>query len=154
MMRLRYTRRRILDRVDRFVTVVGVDARISGRLIGRRHSLVHGTFVGDCDLAATLLIGPGSEWDGNIAAESVVIAGSVTGNIAALRKVELGETAQVVGDITAPEVAIAAGAVHVGGVHVVGNAEPTAFQERRRRRRPPGATARRDDSHGATVEEA
>jgi cytoskeletal protein CcmA (bactofilin family) len=57
----------------------------------------------------TLTIGPNTEVKAEIVAKSVVILGSVTGNLTATERVDIRATGSLIGDLSSPRLAIAEG---------------------------------------------
>lgn len=110
--------RRTLDAVDGFTTSVGPESVFKGRITGPGHSIILGCVEGDCEIDGTLVVGEGGVWTGNIIAENIVIAGQVTGNIVAKKKMDVVSTARIHGSLTGPFIAIAEGAVHEGEIHM------------------------------------
>ena len=127
----RKRRRRTLDQVGDFSTVLGPQSTYMGVFQGKDNYLVYGQVQGECDIDGTLMLGEGSRWRGNIRAANVVIAGTVEGDISATAKLELTSSAQVHGKITSPVMAIARGAVYDGQVRMTKNTQLTRFNERR-----------------------
>ena len=124
-------RRRALDRVGEFTTMLGPHSVYMGVFQGKDNYLVYGEVQGECDLEGTLVLGDGSRWKGNIRAAQVVVAGQVEGDIFAVNKLELARTAFVRGKITSPVVAMARGAVHDGSIRMARQTQVTRFSERR-----------------------
>lgn len=124
-------RRRTLDRVGEFTTMLGPRSVYMGVFQGKDNYLVYGEVQGECDLEGTLVLGEGSRWKGNIRAAHVVVAGQVEGDIFAINKLELARTAFVRGKITSPVVAMARGAVHDGSIRMAKQTQVTRFNERR-----------------------
>ncbi len=124
-------RRRALDRVGEFTTMLGPQSIYMGVFQGKDNYLVYGDVRGECDLEGTLVLGEGSRWKGNIRAAHVVVAGQVEGDIFAVNKLELARTAFVRGKITSPVVAMARGAVHDGSLRMAKQTQVTRFSERR-----------------------
>ena len=124
-------RRRALDRVGEFTTMLGPQSIYMGVFQGKDNYLVYGEVRGECDLEGTLVLGEGSVWKGNIRAAYVVVAGQVEGDIFAVNKLELARTAFVRGKITSPVVAMARGAVHDGSIRMARQTQVTRFSERR-----------------------
>ncbi len=56
--------------------------------------------------------------NGNIAAQSVVVRGKITGNISAKDKIEIKAKAEVFGDVRATKLAIEEGVIFVGKTEV------------------------------------
>ena len=69
---------------------------------------IDGKFEGEIKTDEELVVGETGRVKTDIAAKSVVVAGTVIGNIRALEEVRLLETAKVLGDITAPAISISA----------------------------------------------
>ncbi len=126
----RHRRRRMLDRLRDVPNVVGSATQITASLSGAGHWLVHGGVTGDGDFDGIVVIAPGGCWNGNLRADSVVVHGEVLGDVVARGKVELGETGQIRGTVTAPLLAIAEGGQHTGEVQM-GAASILRFRERR-----------------------
>lgn len=127
----RKQRRRTLDRIENFTTMLGPDSVYTGVFQGKDNHIIYGEVQGECDIEGILVLGEGSRWKGNIRAASVVIAGRVEGDIEATQKLELARTGYVCGKITSPVVAIARGAVHEGSIRMAKQTQITRFVERR-----------------------
>ncbi len=110
--------RRTLDSLGGFSTSIGPDNKFKGSITGTGHSIILGSVEGDCDLDGTLVVGDGGKWKGNITADNVVIAGEVSGDIVAKKKMDVVSTAKINGSLTCPLIAIAEGAVHEGEIHM------------------------------------
>ena len=102
-------RRRLLDRMAASPTLIAP------------HSIVRGEVV----------IGTGAGWEGNIECVNAVVAGSVTGDILATDKLEVGSSARIRGRVSAKRVAIARGALIEGEIVCTGNEPVVQFEERR-----------------------
>ncbi|GAB4507470.1 MAG: hypothetical protein Tsb0026_03030 [Sulfuricaulis sp.] len=127
----RKQRRRTLDHIEDFTTMLGPDSVYTGVFQGKDNHIIYGEVQGECDLEGILVLGEGSRWKGNIRAGSVVIAGRVEGDIQATQKLELARTGYVRGKITSPVVAIARGAIHEGNIRMSKQTQITRFVERR-----------------------
>ncbi|HEU5339200.1 MAG TPA: polymer-forming cytoskeletal protein [Sulfuricaulis sp.] len=127
----RKQRRRTLDHVEDFTSMLGPESVYTGVFQGKDNHIIYGQVQGDCDIEGILVLGEGSRWKGNIRANSVVIAGRVDGDIQAINKLELARTAYVRGKITSPVVAIARGAVHEGNIRMAKQTQITRFIDRR-----------------------
>ncbi len=123
--------RRTLDKVGGVSTVVGAGAIFTGHFKGTENYVIYGTIVGECDLDGTVVIEEGGVWRGNITALNVVIAGEVYGDVVGHKKIELAQTARIVGTITGPTLAIAEGAVIEGSIKMTSGATPVRFVDRR-----------------------
>jgi cytoskeletal protein CcmA (bactofilin family) len=83
----------------------GQDLRIDGKVDGTIEVGTHG-----------LIIGASAAIKANLVAKSVLISGSVTGNVVASERVDVQATGSVQGDITAPRLVLADGAFVKGKV--------------------------------------
>lgn len=124
-------RRRTLDHIGDFTTMLGPESVYMGVFQGKDNHIIYGEVQGECDLEGILVLGEGSRWKGNIRAANIVIAGRVEGDIQATNKLELAKTAYVRGKITSPVVAIARGAVHEGSIRMSRQTQITRYVERR-----------------------
>jgi len=124
-------KRRATDNIVTYTTEVGPDAVFEGKLQGEGNYSVRGKIIGESDISGILLLETGGEWIGNVLADVVVIAGTVKGNVMAREKLELQVTGQVIGDLEAPVIAIAEGAVYDGKIKMAKAANITRYKERR-----------------------
>jgi len=124
-------KRRATDNIVTYTTEVGPDAVFEGKLQGEGNYSVRGKIIGESDISGILLLETGGEWIGNVLADIVVIAGTVKGNVMAREKLELQITGQVIGDLEAPVIAIAEGAVYDGKIKMAKAANITRYKERR-----------------------
>ena len=139
-------KRRIMDEVSHFTTLLGQKTRFVGTISGGDNCIVYGQVEGDCHCDGALVLGEHGQWQGNIQAPNVVISGHVEGNIDAGVKLELTGTARVNGRISSPVVAMAQGAVHAGEMHMGKQADITHFNEKRTSR--PSDASASDDTAG------
>ncbi len=95
-------------------TTVGHEATFQGVLNVRGSLRVDGEIEGNILEAQTVVIGPKGRVRGDISAEHVVVAGSVTGEISASAQLELKPGARVRGNIRTPKLTIDDGAVFEG----------------------------------------
>ncbi len=84
---------------------------------------IDGKFEGEIKTDDELVVGESGKVKTNINARSVVIAGTVIGNIVASNEVRLLETAKVLGDIEAPNVSVQRGVVLTGNIRIMGEAK-------------------------------
>jgi cytoskeletal protein CcmA (bactofilin family) len=124
-------KRRATDNIVTYTTEVGPDAVFEGKLQGEGNYSVRGKIIGESDISGILLLETGGEWIGNVLADVVVIAGTVKGNVMAREKLELQVTGRVDGDLEAPVIAIAEGAVYDGKIKMAKAANVTRYKERR-----------------------
>ncbi len=104
-------------RFSRDVVNVGKSVAIKGEVNGSEDLTIEGQVDGKIELRQHMLtIGPNGRITAEVFAKSVVILGTVTGDVTATEKVNIRESGSVDGDITAPRVAIAEGAHFRGNV--------------------------------------
>ena len=97
-------------------TVIGSTIVIDGEINGDEDLTIRGTIKGRISLSASLFVENSGTVEADIETDNVEISGNVTGNIAASDKVELRTDGRMVGDIKAPRILIADGAVFKGNV--------------------------------------
>jgi cytoskeletal protein CcmA (bactofilin family) len=123
-------RRRTLDTIE-FGTVLGEGLNYRGDVTGDGNYWIKGHVRGNCNIAGDLLLAPTAQWNGDVAASRVVIAGEVTGDVYASVKLELKPTAHVHGDVMSPFIAMAEGARYDGSIRSRLQSELLRFNEKR-----------------------
>ncbi|MBI2384601.1 MAG: polymer-forming cytoskeletal protein [Elusimicrobia bacterium] len=96
------------------MTLISEDAFFHGTLVVKGSLRVEGAFEGDISDAVDVEVGAKGRVIGNLAAETVVIAGEVVGDIVAARSLEILPGGRVTGDIRAPKLKIDDGAFYEG----------------------------------------
>jgi cytoskeletal protein CcmA (bactofilin family) len=124
-------KRRIMDQASQFSTLLGPRTRVVGTIHSRDNCIVYGQFEGDCHCDGVVILGEQGRWHGNISATKVIVSGTVTGNLEAAEQLELSASAHITGDISTPVLAMADGAVHIGGVHMERPSDVVHFHEQR-----------------------
>ena len=98
---------------------IGKSVLVKGELSGSEDLYVDGQVDGSIDLTGNrLTIGPNGRVKANITARSVTVGGKLEGNIRATDRVDLRQTAIVLGDIATQRIAIEDGAYFKGGVDI------------------------------------
>ena len=97
------------------------DVEIKGTLKFQNDLVFDGKIEGEIQSNATLTIGKSAHVQGELKTKSVIIHGSVQGNIDAAERVELKATAQLIGDLRAGRIIIEDGATFVGKSEVSPN---------------------------------
>jgi cytoskeletal protein CcmA (bactofilin family) len=130
-------KRRTTDQLAAPTTRIATGFLFEGELVGEGIYLVQGEVVGEGQIRGTVMLAAGSYWKGNLTADVVLLAGKVEGNLTASDKIDLAPTAQVTGDLTAPTVSIAEGAVVDGRISRPRKTQVTRYSERRGQGEPP-----------------
>ncbi len=124
--------RRLRDRSSDAATLISEGCKVIGTLTGSCDFQVSGQVDGDCDIENMLILAKSGLWTGTIRAGNVIIAGHVEGDITAMGKVEIMDTARITGTVTGEAIAVAEGAIVEGVMKTTGQSEPTAFVEKRK----------------------
>lgn len=106
---------------------IGKALRIEGRIVSHENLTIDGQVEGTIEVGdQSLIIGAGAAVTADLTAKTITISGAVIGNVMASDKVDLTATGSVDGDIVAPRLSMADGAVIRGKVEVRGNKAPPA----------------------------
>ena len=98
---------------------LGKSLSIRGELSGSEDLYIDGQVEGAIDLHGnSLMVGPNGRIKANVNAGSAVIQGKLEGNIRATDRVDLKQSAVVLGDIATQRISIEEGAYFKGGVDV------------------------------------
>ena len=96
---------------------IGKSIHLKGDVVAREPFLIAGRVEGTIEVEQhTLTIAPEASVNAAITAESVVIEGTVEGDLAAISKIAIQSTAKVEGECSAPIVSIAEGAIVQGRI--------------------------------------
>ncbi len=98
---------------------IGKGMAIEGHLSFEETVRIDGSFKGEISATGTLVIGDSGHVEGEIAAGSAIITGTVKGNLSAKTKVELRRPAKFTGDIKTPTLIIDEGVVFDGSCVMV-----------------------------------
>ena len=91
-------------------TLLAKDAEITGTLKTQGSLRIDGRVVGDLICSKMVTIGTTGVVEGNIQAESIIVAGRVKGSLVAKQKIHLETTAELEGDLSAGKLSIQEGA--------------------------------------------
>jgi cytoskeletal protein CcmA (bactofilin family) len=90
-------------------SLIASDLTIEGKIEGAGHVRIAGKFKGDVNVEGDLSLERGAKLNGGVRAKKVTLAGELEGNIESAQRVELLETAVVIGDLKAGTLTVAAG---------------------------------------------
>lgn len=96
------------------MTLICEEAFFHGTLAAKGSLRVEGTFEGDISDAVDVEVGAKGRILGNIAAETLIVAGEVAGNAVASHSVELLASSKFSGDVRTPKLKIDEGAFFDG----------------------------------------
>ena len=126
------SKRRIHDKAGGPATLISEGCKVAGVISGDGDFLLSGEVEGECDLSGSLTITTNGFWKGSITASTVIVAGTVEGDIVANGRVEISDTARITGTVTGEAIAVAEGAIVQGKMKTTGKADPVGFVEKRK----------------------
>ena len=98
---------------------IGKSITIKGDLSGNEDLQIDGTVEGRIDLPNNeLTVGPEGKVKAEVHAKTVIVVGHVTGNVTAVERAEVQASGVVDGDVRAPRLIVAEGAVLNGAVEM------------------------------------
>jgi len=101
---------------------IGQGVVIEGRIASAQDLRIDGRVEGTIEVGDHLLIvGKGAAVKANLVARSILISGTVVGNVTATDRIDLQATGSVEGDINSPRLVMVDGAVVKGRVDASGN---------------------------------
>jgi cytoskeletal protein CcmA (bactofilin family) len=99
------------------VANIGKSISIKGDLTGNEDIVVEGTVEGKIDLPNNqLTVGADGNVRAEVTAKAVIVVGKVAGNVHGTERVEIQATGVVDGDVSAPKLIVAEGAVVNGSI--------------------------------------
>ena len=124
--------RRLRDAASGPGTLISEGCKIEGIISGGGNFMINGEVEGECRVDGSVTLARNGFWKGVIRADSVIIAGTVDGDISASGQVEISNTAKITGTVAGEAIAVAEGAVVEGVMKTTGRQEPQEFTEKRR----------------------
>jgi cytoskeletal protein CcmA (bactofilin family) len=106
---------------DRITTTLGRETEFNGIMRFKDSLKIDGNFTGEIVSAGFLYIEQGATITANIRVGSVVVGGTVKGNIEATEKLEMLSTGKVYGNIRTGKLKIADGVVFEGKCEMIKN---------------------------------
>lgn len=94
--------------------VIGAKTTVKGEITGDEDVLVEGTVEGQIRIQRDLRVGNGGTVRATVEAQAVVVSGEMVGDCVASNRVEIQSTGRLTGNIKAPRIVIAEGALFKG----------------------------------------
>ena len=107
---------------------IGSSILIKGEVIADEPLTIAGKVVGTIEVKGhPLTITEGAKIEADIVAQSIVVAGNVSGTLTAEGRIVVERSASIEGDLSAPTVSIQDGAIVHGHLEIVGHRKPLAL---------------------------
>jgi cytoskeletal protein CcmA (bactofilin family) len=100
-------------------TVLGKKTKFNGRLVFKDSLKINGSFIGTIDATGLLIVGEGALVQANVVAESVIVAGTVQGDVFAHQSLEMLATGRIYGNVKARKVKISDGVIFNGRCEMI-----------------------------------
>jgi cytoskeletal protein CcmA (bactofilin family) len=100
--------------------VIGAKTTIKGEIIGDEDVLVEGIVDGQIRITRDLRVAPGGVVKATVEAQSLIVSGEIVGDCQATARVEIQATGRLTGNIRAPKIVIAEGAMFRGNSDMTG----------------------------------
>jgi cytoskeletal protein CcmA (bactofilin family) len=94
--------------------VIGAKTTFKGEISGDEDLLVEGNVEGEIRITRDLRVGPAGVVKATVSAQSLMVSGEIVGDCEALTRVEIQSTGRITGNIRAPKIVIAEGAMFRG----------------------------------------
>jgi cytoskeletal protein CcmA (bactofilin family) len=101
-------------------------------LTGSGNFMINGEIEGECDIDGSVTLARGGYCKGLLKADTIIVAGTIDGDIVANGQVEIADTAKITGTVSGEAIAVAEGAVVEGVMKTTGRGEPQEFVEKRK----------------------
>lgn len=125
------TKRRIRDAANATGTLISEGCKIEGVVTGSGNFMINGEIDGECDIDGSVTLTKSGFCKGILKADTVVVAGTVDGDIVSAGQVEISRTARITGTVSGEAIAVAEGAVVEGVMQTSGQSGPHGFVEKR-----------------------
>lgn len=108
------------------MSLVSENVRIEGELGGEENILINGRVFGSIKLNGDIVVGQSGVVEADIEGNTIVIQGTVKGNVTARSHLEIQATGKMIGDITAKSIDIKEGSTFEGRSRMLksGRTEP------------------------------
>lgn len=97
-------------------TVIGPSITVDGEVEGREPLVVRGVVKGKVVVEDVVHVEPGGTVEAEVQGRDVVIGGTVNGRVAAVTRVEVKQGGRMLGNVKAPRILIADGALFKGSI--------------------------------------
>ena len=94
--------------------VIGAKTTVKGEIIGDEDVLVEGNVEGQIKVTRDLRVAPGGVVKATVEAQSLIVSGEIIGDCQASARVEIQASGRLTGNIRAPKIVIAEGAMFRG----------------------------------------
>jgi len=118
-----------VGKVGKVDTLIGQGAEIKGTISTKGTLRIDGSIDGGVANAEAVIVGEDGKVKGDINAQTVVVGGRIAGNIIASASIEMLPQSEVKGDISAPQLYIAEGAIFEGNCVMSKNQEKVIVPE-------------------------
>ncbi len=105
-------------------TVLGKETAFNGTLSFKKPLQISGEFTGDIVSEGFLIISEGAKVKANIKASTVIVGGTIIGNVTATVRLEMLTSGKVQGNIRTAKLQIADGVVFDGNCEMISGEEP------------------------------
>jgi cytoskeletal protein CcmA (bactofilin family) len=103
--------------------VIGAKTTIKGEITGDEDLVIEGNVEGQIRITRDLRVAPGGVLKATVEAQSLTVSGEVVGDCQAQGRVEIQATGRLTGNIRAPKIVIAEGAMFRGNSDMTGRKE-------------------------------
>jgi cytoskeletal protein CcmA (bactofilin family) len=103
--------------------VIGAKTVIKGEITGDEDLVIEGNVEGQIRITRDLRVAPGGVVKATLEAQSLTVSGEVIGDCQATTRVEIQATGRLTGNIRAPKIVIAEGAMFRGNSDMTGKKE-------------------------------
>ncbi len=119
-------------------TIIGKDSMFTGEMEVKGTLRIDGRVKGKIICDEVLSVGATGEIEADIDAKTVIVAGSVVGNIHAGEKIEMQAKARVFGDVATKNIVIEQGAIFHGSCQMKGVKEGETRADKIMEKKPTG----------------
>ena len=105
----------------RQVAWIGQGVTIEGKIVSTQDIRIEGHVQGSIEVGQfELVLGPGSEVKGDVSARSVLVGGTLQGDVTATERLQVQSTGVLLGDVVVPRLVIQDGGILRGKADVSG----------------------------------